>query len=682
MPDIVFFLSLVRRFYYFRENMTKGRVLKVFDSKAVFENLDTGNCIVASASKEAGFAKEIYLTSKENSPDVSGPSKSVPFESIFGFYELLSGTYVALVVESSPYVDAKPIVIRSVKKIVVVPLFRNMKLLSEPKQRDEEKYLSLLYLAFTDHTFFYSNTYDVTLTQQKLSLSGIKDYSWSRSDHRFFWNRVVVEKLIQLKADEWIVPFMSGYVEFRHECVADEDKFSLLFISRRSRYRQGCRFTKRGLDEFGNPANFVETEQIIIFPDGRLSSFVQIRGSIPVKWSSPVTMKYDPVVYIEENIQESIDRAEKHVRDVEDNYCDNNHKSKVVFVNLVDMKKDQLKLGTQFDEVVNKLKQSTHYDLEYVWFDFHKECKNKGGWKNLSKLVVRLEEALRAIGFFRRSSSGEVLSYQHGVFRTNCMDNLDRTNVVQSLLARRSLLMQLEKSSLLNDESCRMDTPWKPFEKIYKSIWANNANAMSVSYAGTGALKVDFTRTGKRTFKGMIDDGINAVMRYYINNLTDGNKQDSIDLMLGLYVPSLLTASPFPSIANQESLGNHLMRGIVLMMIIFSFMLLITPILDPATLWTQRLAEIGKSMGGSRDSNVFVNANWQHLSCAWGTSYDEKLNTHLVIAVSTTLLVSFYIIFLVIKKGSKIGERMVVRPKLLPEPLPGSLLTIDSSTSI
>ena len=33
---------------------------------------------------------------------------------------------------------------------------------------------------------------------------------------------------------------------------------------------------------------------------------------------------------------------------------------------------------------------------------------------------------------------------QEGVFRTNCIDCLDRTNVVQSLLAKKSLQAQLE----------------------------------------------------------------------------------------------------------------------------------------------------------------------------------------------------------------------------------------------
>ena len=42
-----------------------------------------------------------------------------------------------------------------------------------------------------------------------------------------------------------------------------------------------------------------------------------------------------------------------------------------------------------------------------------------------------------------------VVSTQKGVFRTNCIDCLDRTNVVQSLLAKRSLQQQLIVSTLL-----------------------------------------------------------------------------------------------------------------------------------------------------------------------------------------------------------------------------------------
>ena len=42
------------------------------------------------------------------------------------------------------------------------------------------------------------------------------------------------------------------------------------------------------------------------------------------------------------------------------------------------------------------------------------------------------------------SPTGEVRKLQSGVVRTNCMDNLDRTNVVQSDIAKWSLRLQLQ----------------------------------------------------------------------------------------------------------------------------------------------------------------------------------------------------------------------------------------------
>jgi len=48
---------------------------------------------------------------------------------------------------------------------------------------------------------------------------------------------------------------------------------------------------------------------------------------------------------------------------------------------------------------------------------------------------------------------------------------------------------------------------------------------ISIQYSGTGALKTDFTRTGKRTKLGAIKDGLNSLTRYYKNNFADGYRQ-------------------------------------------------------------------------------------------------------------------------------------------------------------
>ena len=54
-------------------------------------------------------------------------------------------------------------------------------------------------------------------------------------------------------------------------------------ISRLSSERAGTRFSCRGVNDAGHVANFAETEQVIFLGD-QLSSFVQIRGSVPLFW--------------------------------------------------------------------------------------------------------------------------------------------------------------------------------------------------------------------------------------------------------------------------------------------------------------------------------------------------------------------------------------------------------------
>lgn len=64
----------------------------------------------------------------------------------------------------------------------------------------------------------------------------------------------------------------------------------------------------------------------------------------------------------------------------------------------------------------------------------------------------------------------------------------------------------------------------------------DNADFLSRQYAGTKALKSDFTRTGKRSFDGLLADGMNSMKRYFKNNFEDGFRQDSINLILGDYL--------------------------------------------------------------------------------------------------------------------------------------------------
>ena len=108
-----------------------------------------------------------------------------------------------------------------------------------------------------------------------------------------------------------------------------------------------------------------------------------------------------------------------------------------MFVNLIDKKGSQDRIGKKFTELIQTLKDDR---ITYEWFDFHAECK-KLKFENLSKLLAIVNERLIAHGSFRAelshglnkpltSQSCKIIEEQKGVMRTNCMDCLDRTNVV------------------------------------------------------------------------------------------------------------------------------------------------------------------------------------------------------------------------------------------------------------
>jgi hypothetical protein len=67
-------------------------------------------------------------------------------------------------------------------------------------------------------------------------------------------------------------------------------------------------------------------------------------------------------------------------------------------------------------------------------------------------------------------------------------------------------------------------------------LWADNGDSLSKIYAGTGALKSSFTRTGKMSFAGAIADVRKSATRLYYNNFTDKARQITIDTLLGRLV--------------------------------------------------------------------------------------------------------------------------------------------------
>lgn len=265
-------------------------------------------------------------------------------------------------------------------------------------------------------------------------------------------------------------------------------------------------------------------------------SFVQTRGSVPVYWAEINNLRYKPKLRIFDTAFES---AKLHFDSQKGiygrNYC----------VNLVNQAGHELPVKSAFESAIAKLDDP---EVIYIYFDFHHECKGMR-WHRVQLLIDKLVElGADNMGWFQSAdlpekNTSQIIRIQNGVVRTNCMDCLDRTNVVQSTLAGWTLQQQLIDARILQPaERWEEDIS---FVSIFRNIWADNADYISKAYSGTGALKTDFTRTGKRTKQGALQDLRNSIERYAKNNFFDGPRQDAYDLFLGNHLPYEVNEPPF-----------------------------------------------------------------------------------------------------------------------------------------
>lgn len=304
--------------------------------------------------------------------------------------------------------------------------------------------------------------------------------------------------------------------------------YLLTIISRRSVKRAGLRYLRRGIDEDGNVANSVETEQILSSAswdanNAKVYSFLQYRGSIPLFFSqSPYSLK--PIVETKGSWEQNATALRLHFQSLVARY------GNVQVDSLVEKRANEKTIGEAFEKQVLALNEAGGVDgqgkkVEFEWFDFHGVCRGMK-FENVSQLFDTIGTTLSSFAWTIQQGD-QVFQRQSGVLRTNCMDCLDRTNVVQSACGRNTLEQQLK------DEGVEINLHTDPSTSWFNNLWADNGDAISRQYAGTAALKGDFTRTRKRNISGALTDFSLTLTRYYNNIVNDYFAQNVIDFVLG-----------------------------------------------------------------------------------------------------------------------------------------------------
>lgn len=551
-------------------------------------------------------------------------------------------SYVIIITKSQPVGRLKGHQIYKVISTEFLPLRERQ--IHDP---DEDTYLNYLKTLMKTGPMYFSYSFDLTNNFQRQAQSDANEPLWQRADDRFYWNRFVSTSLIDFRigktpgrlssapqpaVDPYILPVMYGMMSITNTSIKGNG-LTFVLITRRSRHRTGTRYLSRGIDEQGYVSNFNETEQGIILndnassgmtsfagdqgfmngkpvsgPETQVLSYVQTRGSVPVFWAEVNTLHYTPKLQIR-GVETAAGAARKHFDEQISLYGEN------YMVNLVNQKGREMRVKDAYEQLVKILqsapretseadrktnekfniiepgdKKSWYDHLHYIYFDFHNETKGLK-WHRAQLLLDQLKDGLTAGGYFhgidKPSGGVDVRRKQTAVVRTNCMDCLDRTNVVQSMLGRWTLTRMLIDLGVLRPGETAQDD--QTFEHLFRNVWADNADVVSKTYSGTGALKTDFTRTGNRTRAGMLQDLNNSCTRYVRNNFADGPRQDAFDLFLGAYSPDSTGIGSAHQFADRRPLVIQAVPYVLGFCVFFVVISVSTNRLPNSTIWPLRL---------------------------------------------------------------------------------------------
>ncbi|OWM85087.1 hypothetical protein CDL15_Pgr027874 [Punica granatum] len=378
--------------------------------------------------------------------------------------------------------------------------------------------------------------------------------------------------------------------------------FSVSLTSRRSRHFAGTRYLKRGVNDRGRVANDVETEQIVLDEEagsskGKMSSVVQMRGSIPLFWSQEASRFSPKPDIILQRYDPTYEATKLHFEDLARRYG-----NPIIILNLIktfEKRPREMMLRREFANAIGYLNQILPEEnhLILIHWDFHKFAKSKSA-NVLAVLGAVASEALDITGFYysgkpnnvkkkatqlnrsttgrdsslrdvrsnsgdltrvassnnenldsganrdkendssehkRDNNKGEKPQFQSGVLRTNCIDCLDRTNVAQYAYGLAALGRQLHAMGLTDTPKVDPDSS---IAAALMDMYQSMGDALAQQYGGSEAHNTVFTeRQGKWKAATQSREFLKSIKRYYSNTYTDGEKQDAINLFLGYFQP-------------------------------------------------------------------------------------------------------------------------------------------------
>jgi hypothetical protein len=416
--------------------------------------------------------------------------------------------------------------------------------------------------------------------------------------HNFFWNKGALKELISKELAGFSVVCIYGFARMISITAPEQSpaapfaslSYDIWLIARRDSRRAGPRYMRRGCDPSGNTANSVYSEQIVIpmrSAHPRSSHFSLIRGSVPLVWSQPLNLAFTPKARVEDSAELQRNCFEASLKILAKSH------ENVAFLNLLKIspKSHEGLLTSAFEKYATlsaDLKVIKDRDIEsqvrhlsgtfqsscvdYLSFDLNTEGKS-GRSPYVEQALEALMKSVRprvtewGVGISNPDNAADI-KRQAGVFRVNCLDSLDRTNLVQMHVARAGLDLQLQQLNL--PTSSHVPT----LQREHQLLWVDHGDDISKFYsgaiifhfrqeylrlpylfAGTGALHSQVTRSGKKTLMGTLHDAKLSLFRLYLNYHDDPVKQDALYLLMNGRYPPPPQSPPTSSLSIQSTIA-------------------------------------------------------------------------------------------------------------------------------
>ncbi|XP_033740516.1 polyphosphoinositide phosphatase-like [Pecten maximus] len=601
------------RFYVVGSNKTETcyRVLKVDrtepkelviqDDKAEYSMVQIRNLL--TMIKHGNINKDSKLKAGD-----SPLAKSVSAFGIFGFVRFLEGYYIVLITKRRKAAVLGPHVIYKIEDTAMIYIPNDNIRSSSYSYSEEQRYLKMFQSIDLSSNFYFSYSYDLTHTLQYNMTTAIDPVTlgqpectestpplkvWEQSEsesrqktaeeqkvdsdmgqsaetnkkeeviygvrsvpeEKYVWNHFLQRNCKDIIHRDWLILVTHGFVDQRNICVYGKPLY-LTLIARRSNQFAGTRFLKRGANCKGDVANEVETEQILhdasitFLERANITSFVQMRGSVPLYWSQDVSkMVPKPPIMIDQ-IDPYAGVAGRHFNEVLKRYG-----APVIILNLVkkkEKKRHESILTDEYKKAVNYLNQflPPEHALKYISFDMAHISKNKDV---LQRMVSFAGKCVKLCGLFVHKSKkvGEEFwqsnslrglrgvkteygSKQTGVARTNCVDCLDRTNTAQFALGKYALAYQLYILGILKEPKLEFDTVCT---KMLEQLYEDQGDTIALQYGGSQLVhRIEgYRKTAPWTAHSK--DIMNTISRYYSNTFADLEKQQATNVFLGVFEP-------------------------------------------------------------------------------------------------------------------------------------------------